>query len=123
MLLPLLLLFTGVVRGQLPFHPKFLASAGGLEDSPFLEAQRDALNLHEGDDESVSLAAPIAIDCTARGTDFTDAVLKKGAASLPDATDKAIALSESSLQRAWQFAGYALIGPRVSMLSRQVRLR
>ena len=116
MLLPLLLVFTGVVRGQMPVHPKFLA--GGPEDGPFLEAQRDALNLHEGDDESVSLAAPIAIDCTARGTAFTDTVLKKGAASLPDATDKAIALSESSLQRAWQFAGHALIGPRVSMLSR-----
>ena len=78
MLLPLLLLFTGVVRGQLPFHPKFLASAGGLEDSPFLEAQRDALNLHEGDDASVAVAAPIAINCTARGTEFTATLLKKG---------------------------------------------
>ena len=83
MLLPLLLLFTGVVRGQLPFHPKFLASAGGLEDSPFLEAQRDALNLHEGDDASVAVAAPIAINCTARGTEFTATLLQKGACSRP----------------------------------------
>ena len=81
MLLPLLLFFPGVVRGQMPVHPKFLA--GGPEDGPFLEAQRDALNLHEGDDESVSLAAPIAIDCTARGTDFTTTLLQKGACSGP----------------------------------------
>ena len=83
MLLPLLLLFTGVARGQLPFHPKFLASAGGLEDSPFLEAQRDALNLHEGDDASVAVAAPIAINCTARGTEFKATLLQKGACSRP----------------------------------------
>jgi hypothetical protein len=83
MLLPLLLLFTGVVRGQLPFHPKFLASAGGLEDSPFLEAQRDALNLHEGDDASVAVAAPIAINCTVRGTEFKATLLQKGACSRP----------------------------------------
>ena len=82
MLLPLLLLFTGVVRGQLPFHPKFLTSAGGLEDSPFLEAQRDALNLHEGDDASVAVAAPITINCTVRGTEFKATLLQKGAALL-----------------------------------------
>jgi hypothetical protein len=73
----LLLLCTGVVYCQMPFRPKFLA--GGPEDSPFLEAQRDALNLH--DDESVSPAAPIAIGCTARGTDFTTTLLKTGACS------------------------------------------
>ena len=78
MLLPLLLLFTGVVRGQLPFHPKLI-----LEDSPFLEAQRDALNLHEGDDASVAVAAPIAINCTARGTEFKATLLQKGACSRP----------------------------------------
>ena len=78
----LLLLFCiGVVHGQIPSRPKFLA--GGPEDSPFLEAQRDALNLHEGDAESVSLAAPITIDCTARGTDFLATLLKKGACSRP----------------------------------------
>ncbi len=83
MLLPLLLLFTGVVRGQLPFLPKFLASAGGLEDSRFLEAQ-DALNLHEGDDASVAVAAaPIAVNCTARGTEFKATLLQKGACSRP----------------------------------------
>ena len=81
MLLPLLLVFPGVVRGQMPVHPKFLA--GGPEDGPFLEAQRDALNLHEGDDESVSLAAPIAINCTARGIEFMDTLLQKGACSRP----------------------------------------
>ena len=78
-----LLLFTGVIRGQLPFHPKFLAPAGGLEHSPFLEAQRDALNLHEGDDASVAVAAPIAINCTARGTEFKATLLQKGARSRP----------------------------------------
>ena len=92
----LLVLFCiGVVQGQMPFRPKFLA--GGPEDSPFLEAQRDALNLHEGDDESVSLAAPIAIDCTARGTDFTTTLLKKGACFRPipsGAKAKQVALSE-----------------------------
>ncbi len=82
MLLPPLLLFTGLVRGQLPFHPKFLVSAGGLEDSPFLEAQRDALNLHEGD-ASVAVAAPITINCTARGTEFKATLLQKGACSRP----------------------------------------
>ncbi len=98
----LLVLFCiGVVQGQMPFRPKFLA--GGPEDSPFLEAQRDALNLHEGDDAPVSLAAPIAIDCTARGTNFTAALLKKGAfitPSLPASKAKQVALSESSL-RSW----------------------
>ncbi len=83
MLLPLLLVFSGVVRGQMPVHPKFLGSAGGPEASPFLEAQRDALNLHEGDDAPVSLAAPITINCTARGTDFTTTLLQKGARSRP----------------------------------------
>ncbi len=83
MLLPLLLLFTGAVRGQLPLHPKFLTSAGGLEDSPFLEAHRDALNLHEGDDASVALAAPIPINCTARGTELKATLLQKGACSRP----------------------------------------
>jgi hypothetical protein len=82
MLLPLLLVFSGVVRGQMPVHRKFLGSAGGPEDGPFLEAQRDALNLHEGDDAPVSLAAPITINCTARGTDFTTTLLQKGAHSL-----------------------------------------
>jgi hypothetical protein len=77
----LVLFYIGVVQGQMPFRPKFLA--GGSEDSPFLEAQRDALNLHEGDAESVSLAAPITIDCTARGTDLTDTLFKKGACSRP----------------------------------------
>ncbi len=80
----LLVLFcTGVVQGQTPFRPNFLGSAGGPEDSPFIEAQRDALNLHEGDDASVSLAAPITIHCTSRGTDFMDSLLKKGACSCP----------------------------------------
>ncbi len=82
----LLLLFCiGVVHGQIPFRPKFVAELEGErpEDSPFLEAKRDALNLHEGDAESVSLAAPIAIDCTARGTDFTTTLLKKGACFRP----------------------------------------
>ena len=80
----LLVLFcTGVVQGQIPFRPNFLGSAGGPADSPFLEAQRDALNLHEGDDASVSLAAPITIDCTLRGTDFLDSLLKNGACSCP----------------------------------------
>ena len=41
MLLPLLLVFSGVFRGQIPVHPNFLGSAGGPEDSPILEAQRD----------------------------------------------------------------------------------
>ena len=59
------------------------SSQGGAEDSPFLEAQRDALNLHEGDDASVSFAAPIAINCTVRGTDFTATLLQKGACSHP----------------------------------------
>ena len=98
----LILLFCiGVVHGQIPFRPKFVAE--GPEDSPFLEAKRDALNLHEGDAESVSLAAPIAIDCTARGTDFTDTLLKKGACSRPvpaGAKSKLVARSESSL-RSW----------------------
>ena len=82
LLLPQLLLCTGAF-GQLPFHPKFLA--GGPEDSFSLEAQRDALNLHEGDDASVSLAAPIAINCTVRGTDFVATLLQKGACSHPSA--------------------------------------
>ena len=74
----LLLLFTSVVHAQLPFHPKFLAA--GPDDSPFLEAQRDALNLHDGgDDASVALVAPIAINCTALGTDFKAVLLQKGA--------------------------------------------
>jgi hypothetical protein len=74
----LLLLFTSVVHAQLPFHPKFLAA--GPDDSPFLEAQRDALNLHDGgDDASVALVAPIAINCTALGTDFKAVLLRKGA--------------------------------------------
>jgi hypothetical protein len=83
MLMPPLFLFTGVAHGQMPLHPRFFASAGGPEDSPFLEVQRDALNLHEGDDASVALAAPIAIDCTARGTDFKAKLLQKGACSPP----------------------------------------
>ena len=78
----LLLLCTGVVYCQMPFRPKFLA--GGPEDSPFLEAQRDALNLHEGDDASVAVAAPIAINCTARGTEFKATLLQKGARSRPN---------------------------------------
>ena len=77
----LLLLLCTAAFGQLPFHPKFLA--GGPEDSPFLEAQRDALNLHEGDDASVAVAAPIAINCTARGTEFKATLLQKGACSRP----------------------------------------
>ncbi len=75
------ILFTGLAHGQMPFHPKFLASGGGLDDSPFLEAQRDArdaLNLHDGEDASVALAAPISINCTARGTEFTATLLQKG---------------------------------------------
>ena len=76
-----LLLVTGAVHGQLPFHPKFLA--GRPEESPFLETQRDALNLHEGDDASVSLAAPIAINCTARGTEFKATLAQKGACFRP----------------------------------------
>ena len=73
-----LLLFTNVVHAQLPFHPKFMAA--GPDDSPFLEAQRDALNLHDGgDDASVALVTPIAINCTALGTDFKAVLLQKGA--------------------------------------------
>jgi hypothetical protein len=88
----LLLYFAGAVQGQLPFDPKFLA--GGLEDSRVLEAQRDALNLHEGDDASVSLAAPapIAINCTARGTEFKATLVQKGANFRPK-TGKCSSLS------------------------------
>lgn len=67
-------LFVGLAHGQMPFHPKFLASGGATEDNPLIEAQRDlrdALNLHDGEDASVALAAPISINCTARGTEFT----------------------------------------------------
>ena len=79
----LLLLFTSVVHAQLPFHPKFMAA--GPDDSPFLEAQRDALNLHDGgDDASVALVAPIAINCTALGTDFKAVLLQKGAHPAPN---------------------------------------
>ena len=78
MLMSLMLLFAGLAHGQMPFHPKFLASGGGPDDSPFLEAQRDALNLHDGEDASVALAAPISINCTARGTEFTATLLQKG---------------------------------------------
>ena len=85
----------GVVQGQMPFRPKFFAG----EDSPFLEAQRDALNLHEGDAESVSLAAPIAIDCTARGTDFTDTLLKRGACSRPSSGQTSSAVRIGSWHR------------------------
>ncbi len=80
MLFPMLfpMLFVGLAHGQMPFHPKFLASGGGPDDSPLLEAQRDALNLHDGEDASVALAAPIVINCTARGTEFTATLLQKG---------------------------------------------
>jgi hypothetical protein len=77
----LLLLFcTGVVHSQMPFIPKFLASAESPYANPYLEHQRDALNLHEGD-ASVSLAEPITINCTVRGTDFTATLLQKGSCS------------------------------------------
>jgi hypothetical protein len=77
----LLLLFTGVAHAQLPFRPKFLAA--GPDDSPFIEARRDALNLHDDDDASVALVAPIAINCTALGTDFKSVLLQKGAHPAP----------------------------------------
>ena len=86
-----LLLVAGVAYGQLPFQPKFLAR--GPEESPFLETQRDALNLHEGDDASVSLAAPIAINCRARGTEFKATLLQRGAWFRPH---RAIPVSHAS---------------------------
>ena len=108
---PMLLVLSciGVVQGQMPFRPKFFAG----EDSPFLEAQRDALNLHEGDDASVSLAAPIAINCTVRGTDFVATLLQKGACSHPIS------------MRGFMKLRAAVCGMHVhvSLLSRQVRSR
>jgi hypothetical protein len=70
----------GVVRDQMPFLEFF---AGAPEDSPLLQEERNALKLHEGYDASVSLAAPIAINCTVRGTDFMATLLQKGSRSHP----------------------------------------
>ena len=53
LLLLLLLLCTGSVA-QLPLHPKFLFEAP--EESLFLEAQQDALNLHETPEGALALA-------------------------------------------------------------------
>ena len=77
MLRLLLLISLGVVHGQLPFLPKGFPKDLALDS----EAKSDALNLHDGDGASLSVAAPMAIDCTVRGTDFLTTLLQKGACS------------------------------------------
>ena len=84
----LVLLLAGCVQGQVHHRPRFLAQldALNLHEAPAaipleLEAQRDALNLHEVP-EDAALSAPIAIDCTARGSNFKTTLLQKGAVAL-----------------------------------------
>ena len=92
----LVLLLAVCVQGQVHRWPKFLKEpeaspflaqldALNLHEAPdaipFLEAQRDALNLHEVP-EDAALSAPIAIDCTARGSNFKTVLLQKGAVAL-----------------------------------------
>ena len=76
-------MFAGQQLTYSPVIEKFRASLDGPEARPFLEvyteAESDALNLHEGDEASVALAASIAINCTARGTEFKATLLQKGA--------------------------------------------
>ena len=80
----LLALCAGSVLAQLPFHPKFFgAEPAGImmgELPEPSEEQNDALNLHE----AVASVAPVAVSCTARGSDFkaTLRLLRKGAVKL-----------------------------------------
>ena len=74
----LLLLCAGRALAQLPIYTKFLEES---DDDPLFEDQRDAFNLHDVL-EDVASVAPIAIGCTARGSDFNATLLQKGAVTL-----------------------------------------
>ncbi len=73
----LLLLCAGRALAQLPIRTKFLQDS---KDDQLREDQRrgDAFNLHDVP-EDVASVAPIAIGCTARGSDFKATLLQKGA--------------------------------------------
>ena len=76
----LLALCAGGVLAQLPFRPKFFGAEHSEELPEPSEEQNDALNLHE----AVASVAPVAVSCTARGSDFkaTLRLLCKGAVNL-----------------------------------------